>query len=256
MSRLEISRRTEGGTVVVSADGALDLTTYPVLRDALLKSAIEASEAVIVDISRLEVDRVTSLSLFPTVWMRISVWPGIPLLLAGAHPASAEMLRRSAVPRFVPCHAGVAEALAAVREKRPPPCSRAELDLWGDAHSSRQARDWVRKTLSQFGVEESELAVLVACELVENAATHAGTRTTLRLELHPAGLSVAVSDDDPRPPQLPPTGAPSAGSGLALIDTLARAWGHDPRWNGGKVVWAVLPVAGGPDGPIDPPTRP
>lgn len=102
---------------------------------------------------------------------------------------------------------------------------------------------------------ECETATLIATELVENSVRHAGTTCTLRLERHAAGLSVAVSDADPRPPVLHSrdVAAARAEFGMSLVEMMSRAWGCSPRWGGGKVVWAVLPVAGGPSSPLDPP---
>jgi hypothetical protein len=193
---------------------------------------------------------VSTLSLFPTVWMRMSVWPGVPLLLAGASAGLGRLLARSAVPRFLPCHPTLVEALNSIGAA--PPWRRAEIELAPTVTSSKIARGWVAEQLGLFGVRDCETAVLVATELVENSVHHAGTPLRLRLELHPAGLTVAVSDQDERPPVLthPAATAGTPRFGMALIEILARAWGHSPRLNGGKTVWAVLPVPGGPSGPI------
>jgi two-component sensor histidine kinase len=122
--------------------------------------------------------------------------------------------------------------------------------------SSRAERQWVREQMERFALPDCETATLVATELVDNAIQHARSSCKLRLELHPAGLSIAVSDHDPRPPVLHSrdVAAGRAQFGIVLIEMLSRAWGCSPRWDGGKVVWAVLPVAGWPSSPIDPPS--
>lgn len=257
MSRdLTIEQRTHDGAVIVTPIGHLDLHTYPQLRDTLLKCAAEAPTAVVVELGALTVERVSTLSLFPTVWMRTSVWPGVPLLLAGAGSDLQAMLATSAVPRFLPCHRELADALDSIDAT--PPRRRAEIDLPAEVASSHTARAWVTEQLRRFELTDCSSAVLIATELVENSVQHARTPLRLRLELHRAGLSVAVSDEDGSLPVLASRPAEPANPrfGMALVELFARAWGHSPRWNGGKTVWAVLPVPGGPNGPLDPPEAP
>ena len=251
-SILAVDHRMLHGAAVVTPRGRLDVGTYARLRDALLKCAAEAPEALIVELGHLDVDRTSALSLFPTIWMRISAWPGIPLFLTAPHPELAERLRTNAVPRFVSCYPSTAAALAAFG--RPPPRRRAEIELPNSPSSARTARVWVAAQLVEFGVSGCcDVAVQVASELVGNVAQHTRSECRLRLELHPAGLSVAVSDDDGRSAVVAPFTTPlSRGRGLAVVEALARAWGQTPRFGGGKVVWAVLAVPGGPAGPLDP----
>jgi len=247
---LAVGQWTHDDAVVVVPSGRLDVYTYPQLRDVLLKSAAEAPAALVIDLFDLSVDRISTLSLFPTVWMRTTVWPGVPLLLAGAGAELALMLARSAVPRFLPCHPTVVGALNAIGA--PPPRRRAEIELPPTVGSSRVARAWVAEQLQRFGVSGCEAAILVATELVENSVQHAGTPLRLRLELHCAGLSVAVADGDPTRPVISRHGTVGTRFGMALVEVFARAWGHSPRAAGGKVVWAVLAVPGGPGGPLQP----
>ena len=85
-------------------------------------------------------------------------------------------------------------------------------------------------------------AVLVADELVTNAAVHARTELRLRVELHGDRLHLAVRDGSPRLLRLvtiPHAGA-EGGRGLWLVEQLARAWGVNRYPDGGKVVWCVL----------------
>jgi hypothetical protein len=95
-------------------------------------------------------------------------------------------------------------------------------------------------------------AVLVASELVGNAAEHAATSITLSLarltsHLRPPShqyplLRLAVHDLDPALPQLlaPTPGAPlDRGLGLRIVDAAAEKWGAFPT-RAGKLVWAIL----------------
>lgn len=183
-STLRIDHQVLDGALVVSPVGRLDVSTYPQLRDALLKLAAEVPRALVVDLDGVEAELVTSLSVFPTVWMRASSWPGIPLLLVSGCDPVASLLQASAVPRFVPTHPSVAEALAAVSD--PPRRRRAELELPCDPMSSRWARGWLRDIYAEWDLGAPDVAVLVASELVENATWHACSPSVLRLELRPA----------------------------------------------------------------------
>jgi len=89
-------------------------------------------------------------------------------------------------------------------------------------------------------------AVTVAAELVANAVAHAGSPIGVRLELRQAKLTIAVSDDDPRPVRWPPRTARSQPvvSGLPLVMRLSYVRGCSPTHSGGKIVWAVLKYAG------------
>lgn len=138
---LSVHRYWDGDVAVVVASGRLDAGTYPVLRDALLKSATEMPAAVVADLDDLVVTQTSPLSVFPTVWMAMEKWPGIPLVLACGRELMASMLHGSAVPRFVVTHATVAHAVAA--SGPPPPRRRAVLALTGGAGEARRTRAWL-----------------------------------------------------------------------------------------------------------------
>jgi anti-sigma regulatory factor (Ser/Thr protein kinase) len=242
---LSFRRRMQAGSAVVTPVGTLDVSTYALLRDSLLKSATDLPVAVVVDLDELEFTRTSVLSVFPTVALRLADWPGIPLLLAGDRSTATAVLA-SAVPRFVAVFRTVADAVAAV--DAPPPHRRASLELTGAPSDPRRARVWLTDLGTAWGLEVGgELlddAVLVASELVENAVRHAPGAGRLRVELRASRLSIAVVDGSPHPPVLVPAQAATlrGGRGVAVVDALARAWGHGPHPGGGKVVWAVLQI--------------
>lgn len=251
MSALAVPDRWRGRVRVLQPRGLLDLSTYPVLRDAMIKCAVDEPDGVVVDLTGLTADRVTSLSVFPTVALRISPWPDVPLALAAPTGRLAELLATSAVHRFVPVYPRVGDAIDALG--RPQPRQVARMSFPAASTAPRSVRRWIEETCRRWDVTEPDAAVLVASELVTNVVRHADCdRVVVRLELRPAGLSVAVTDTDPRPPVLQLGGGVPTVSGLTLVDTLARTWGHSPRWDGGKVVWAVVAVSGGPAGPLLP----
>lgn len=84
--------------------------------------------------------------------------------------------------------------------------------------------------------------VLVAAELLGNAARHAGGPLRLDLELRPeAAVRICVSDASP---DLPVPRSPSetgGGYGLFIVARLADRWGSHPTGRG-KTVWADVPM--------------
>jgi anti-anti-sigma factor len=239
---LRIQVREHLGAVLVRPTGVLDVATYPQLRDALLKCATDEPSAVVVDVRELAVASVYSLTVFSMVWMHLAQWPGIPLLLVVTDADRRAHLAATAIGRFVPVHPDLETAMESIGY--PPPRRRDRLALAAAANSSGVARQFVRRICRRWGVPSvAEDAAAVATELVENVVQHTTSPAELRLELRKGLLSVAVSDNDPRPAILREAvsrAAPSAG--LAIVARLARTWGCTPTTKG-KIVWAVLRAA-------------
>ncbi|MFJ9461640.1 ATP-binding protein [Kitasatospora sp. NPDC101447] len=89
-------------------------------------------------------------------------------------------------------------------------------------------------------------ALLVAAELLANAARHTRGPRRLDLDLNDAFLRIAVTDPAPDPPR-PRPHRPDAthGHGLFIVQQLAKDWGWRPHGHG-KTVWADLPIPGTP----------
>lgn len=108
-------------------------------------------------------------------------------------------------------------------------------------HASREARDAARVVLRDWQVATPVVddALLVISELVTNAVRHAGTASTLELELGQTGerLRVALLDGSSAEPRLRRAGtAAEDGRGMAILAALSDRWGIEPR-SGGKLVW-------------------
>ncbi|GAA4838290.1 hypothetical protein GCM10023235_11860 [Kitasatospora terrestris] len=114
--------------------------------------------------------------------------------------------------------------------------TRSTLDAWYPGADPATAAD----------------VMLVAGELLTNAAEHAGGPLALVLRRTPHDrIRIEVTDAAPATPQLQPF-APHTprGHGLRIIDHLATSWGCRPAGDG-KSVWAECDLT-----PAPPPGRP
>jgi hypothetical protein len=182
--------------------------------------------------------------VFGVVARKAADWPGLQVLLVVKPGPTRELLRRGAVDRFVPTFGVLSDAVRALTGV--PARQLAKIELPPATGSPAAARRFVTETLRAWAVEGlTEDACLIVSELVENAIVHGRSVAKLRLELRRGLLTVAVRDDSSTPPaRLQPGGAPTGGRGVFLVDAISRTWGTAPTWDGGKVVWAVLAVAG------------
>ncbi len=94
--------------------------------------------------------------------------------------------------------------------------------------------------MSDQAAEVRDIAVLLTDELVTNAVVHGGGRFELNAELGPEALRVVVSDPSPAAPRvLTPSAEQEHGRGMAIVASLASAWGSDAGETG-KEVWFSL----------------
>jgi anti-anti-sigma factor len=252
---VKIQQSTRDGCTVLELRGRLDRTAAPRLQRVLGKRLAEQPVAVVCDLSGLDLLDPQCAGLFTVAAHHpSSSWPDTPLLLCGARPAVAGTLARLGVPRFVPVHATLADAVADAGRR--PPYLRDELRLPPSPAAPATARRFVRDTcrawrlLQEDGhdagprvaaAELVERAELVASELVTNALIHARTDVGLRLSMRGERLYLGVHDGGRRLLRLV-GGDPEAeaGRGLLLVERLSRAWGVYRAPGGGKVVWCVL----------------
>jgi len=239
-AELQIDRSFRDDAALITPRGVLDLASYGALRDVLLKCALEIPRAVIVDVSSLLVPTDATLAVFPSVWMQVSEWPEVPILLVAQHEMARRRIKRSPITRYIPVFTSVTEALSALA--RPPHRRRAVLELPYDPSSAGAARRFVDVVCTRWDCAELLVeATLIASELVENAVRHADSDARLRLELRPGLLTIAVYDDDPTPvKRVEPWLSAPPRLGLMLVSRLANTWNCAPTLAGGKVVWAVL----------------
>jgi hypothetical protein len=239
-SELPISLRYVSGATVVRPTGRLNVLTYASLRDTLLKCASDHPDAVLVEVDELDMPAAPGLTVFSLVAMRIADWPGLPLMIVAALESRRRMLSARQIGRFVPVFDTVAAAVAAIAQ--PPTRSRAVMEVAPSLISTRRARHFVRAHCQRWQVPDlTNDAMLIVTALVENTLKHTDSAAFMRLELRRGILTVAVSDDDPRPAVLRElAGGGMSASGLPMVASVARAWGCAPTMNGGKTVWATL----------------
>ncbi|WP_083753691.1 STAS domain-containing protein [Actinosynnema sp. ALI-1.44] len=228
--------------MVIRPEGVLGHSTYRLLRDTMLKCAVEGPQALIVDLSAVVIAEGSALSVFTTVWLRISDWPATPILVATG-PAHGELLRRAAIRRYVGVFESVHEALANL--DRPLPRKRASRTFPHHLAGPRAARQFVRRICADWAlpVDVTQDAVHVASELLQNTVDHTSSEARLRLDLRRNLLTVAVGDDSPEPAVLvdPGSDVVNAARGMRLVTQLVKTWGCVPdQVAGRKTVWAVL----------------
>jgi anti-sigma regulatory factor (Ser/Thr protein kinase) len=139
---------------------------------------------------------------------------------------------------------------------RPANCRISRICLPADPTAAGLAREFVRKVLPQWGLDDlGDDAELVVSELVTNAVRvteaaaaepirgelQAGHVTGVQLRFTGSSLYTEVWDRGDGTPGIPDQ-APDAesGRGLFLVAFLSARWSSRPSAAGGKVTWAEL----------------
>ncbi|MFD4636046.1 ATP-binding protein [Lentzea sp. NPDC058436] len=241
MTDISVQTADLAGMVVATPVGRLDLSSYPALRDALLKQAADAPAALLVRLGPdFETASAAMLSVFTTVCLKVSDWPDVPVVLIAETERHRRDLHLSAVTRSV---ATAPDLISAVELAQERPLRRfRKLALPDTLVAALIARNAVRDVCEEWELPHLVRdALLVVTELVDNAIRHARTECVLRVELRQSRLTLAVTDGSAEPPVLTASRTDVPGRrGLEVVDELSRAWGVMPSFGGGKVVWAVL----------------
>ncbi|GAC1318612.1 MAG: ATP-binding protein [Acidimicrobiales bacterium] len=105
--------------------------------------------------------------------------------------------------------------------------------------SVRRARRFVRDAVASYlPPAELDTVELLTSEVVTNAVVHAGSSPIVEVATDGGTVRVSVEDRDPGWPM--PHSVPedaTSGRGLALVDTMAHAWGVERAGGRGKRIW-------------------
>lgn len=132
-------------------------------------------------------------------------------------------------------------------------CKHIERRFQGRTESVPAARRLVAQTLEEWGVDEADVAagaggdlVLVASELVTNAAKAASSTFVVTVDAHRDYVDLTVMDEDPRPARRLEPGLDLAnGRGLGIVDALSSQWGQTPFDGLTKTVWCRVDLPAG-----------
>jgi hypothetical protein len=240
-SELAVSADTAGTVCLLTVDGVLDSTTYLKLRDAIIKAALDEPRAVLVDVNGLDVTAPSAWSVFTSARWHVSTWPDVPIILVCAHPGRRNTVKRNGVTRYVPVHASVEAAIAALTDGRRAR-RRASAELPASLASLRRAREFVAEWLGAWSHDELiPVATVIVNVFVENVLQHTASAPVLVLESDRSSVSISVQDGSSTPAARHEDAWRGGDrvSGLAIVASVCRAWGSTPTPSG-KTVWAVV----------------
>jgi ABC-type transporter Mla MlaB component len=225
---------TGGMYPVLQLSGVLDAQTAPGVRSALLHLLARQPEAVVVDVTDLQVADPAAVAVFKDVARETADWPSAHLVLCAG--GSTEHWRTSGLPVW-PDQAEAFTGLGAADADQ-----YLSLALDPVVGAARRSRELVTEACGRWDRPElAGPACIVITEMVNNVVAHARTPMTVLLARHGDAMSVAVRDESPVAPRFAGPVAPTSygGRGLLLIDSVSSRWGN-LELDDGKVVWAVL----------------
>lgn len=227
---------------LLRVNGVLDLITGDALRRAVARALGAQPEALLVDVSRVDVSDPLGLRLLGEVVCRTAEWPQVPIVLCGAGDETAAALTGSRDCPQLSFADDCDQARRGVAAEPEPRRIRVRLRPVPDA--CRQVRQLVNHACAAWHRSEAaSTASLVATELVANVVRHAHTTMEFTVGLRGNRMCMTVRDGSlalPRPVE--PGVKDAGGRGLRLVRELTDAWGVFPV-SDGKVVWTKLGVA-------------
>ncbi|MEU7755210.1 STAS domain-containing protein [Micromonospora sp. NPDC049101] len=239
-SRITCDVRSTAPVAVVRLRGALDLGTMRSVHKALNDALVEQTEALVVDLTEVDVRDRLALSVFAATARRAEEWPAVPVVLCSPSPVVERWLAETATCRVVPVSPDCAEA---TRVAGAMSTLRMRARLEPVAGACRRARELVTDACARWNLPDaSGPAALVLSELVGNVVRHAGTPMQVTVTLRRPYLHLAVVDGSRAQARPGETDLRAEGGrGLLLVRELTQRWGSVPAGQG-KAVWAMLPA--------------
>lgn len=223
---------------VLSVRGTLDSLTGDALETAIRRSLSYQPEALLLEVSGLELGDAAGLSALASTICLTSEWPGAPITLCGPSERTARAVAESPDCAGIALAASVDEAMAVVEPDTEP---RIRVRLRPVPDACRQVRQLVAQACASWHLRDlGAVAQLVATELVANVVRHARTTMEFIAGLRDGHIFLSVRDGSRRLPKpADPAFTDAGGRGLRLVRELTDGWGVLPVTDG-KVVWTRL----------------
>jgi hypothetical protein len=224
---------TGGSYPVVRLIGVLDADTADAVRFALVDLLAQQPEAIVIDVSDLQLPDPDATSVLRDLARETVDWPAAHLVLSAP---TSEPWHTTGLPVW----RSSADAFADLGEPERP--RQLSLDLEPVGGAARRSRELVTEACGRWDLPAlAGPACIVVTEMVNNVVAHAKTPMIVLLAMRPDAMAVAVRDRSTTVPQFtgPVPATSHGGRGLLLIDSVADRWGS-LRLERGKVVWAVL----------------
>ena len=186
------------GVTVLRLTGGLDVHSYPQVRDSVLKAALDADSALIIDVDALEARDDHVWAVFTSARWDAQQWPEIVIALVSADPAVQRRLRDLSVARYLPVYSSVAAAVDAIGDGDCHYLHRARERFGPYPYSVNSALMFVRDHLEAWSMRDRiAVASTVVTVFAENALSHARGGFDVRLEGNAEEILVGVSDTSP-----------------------------------------------------------
>jgi anti-anti-sigma factor len=239
---MHIEQAARDGCIVVTPVGDLDVAAAPRVQRALLRCLAEQPDAVICDLSKVATIDPVCAGVFAAVAHRPRTrWPDSTILLCGARPAMAAVLRRRGMPRILPIFDTLDQAVAHARSR--PPFLQERLRLVPTLDAITTAGWFVGELCQNWQLDGlTETAQSLAGEMVTDAVLDERNieLIELRAQLRATGLLLAVQSGGASPALTQADQEGEPGSGLEMVQRVAQRWGVRRQADGSRVVWCIL----------------
>lgn len=224
---------TGGWYPVIRLTGVLDTDTAKAVRFALVDLLAQQPEAIVIDVSDLQLPDPAATSILRDVARETADWPAAHLALCAP---TSEPWQTTGLPVW----RSSADAFADLGQPEPP--HHLSLELEPVIGAARRCRELVTEACGRWDLPAlTGPGCIVVTELVNNVVAHARTPMIVLVGVRRDAMAVAVRDRSDTVPQFggPVPVTSYGGRGLFIIDSVADRWGSLPL-ESGKVVWAVL----------------